>query len=128
MSDLAPALVVTELDRKLRGELKTLVTFVRVYCERRHRDAVQVPVELRTLDLAGLYGRPVRLCAACGKLLQHALVKRMRCPYDPKPMCKKCPTHCYSPAQRAQIQEVMRYSGTRLVLTGRLHYLWHLWS
>jgi len=41
-------------------------------------------------------------------------------------MCKHCPEHCYAPRYRAQIREVMRYSGPRLVLRGRLDYLWHL--
>jgi hypothetical protein len=74
-----------------------------------------------------LHGRPLRLCRACARLAAHAFMKRLYCPYEPKPSCKKCPTHCYAPAYRAQIREVMRCSGRRLVLTGRPHYLWRPW-
>lgn len=115
-------------ERKLRRDVRTLATFVRVYCRGRHRDAERGPVELRTMDLAALYRRPVEVCETCRKLLQHALVVRMRCPHDPKPTCKNCPTHCYAPEYRAQIRAVMRYAGIRLMLKGRLHYALHLFT
>ena len=67
-----------------------------------------------------------QLCPACRKLLAHAFVQRSHCPLDPKPACKKCPTHCYAPKYRAQIREVMKYSGRRLGLRGRLDYLFGL--
>ena len=53
-------------------------------------------------------------------------MKRSRCPLDPKPACKHCPVHCYHPTYRQNIREVMRYSGRRLVLSGRLDMLYHL--
>jgi len=113
-------------DRKLRRDLRTLARFIGLYCRTRHADAPRTPVTLKTHDVAALNGRPLSLCAECRKLLAHAFVKRTLCPYDPKPMCKKCPTHCYAPRYRAQIREVMRYCGRRLVLRGRLDYLFHL--
>jgi hypothetical protein len=51
--------------------------------------------------------------------------KRRRCPLDPKPSCKNCHIHCYSKEYRAQIREIMAFSGRRLILRGRLDYLWH---
>jgi hypothetical protein len=83
-------------------------------------------VRLRTLDVAGVHGRPLELCPDCAKLAAHAFAKRMQCPLDPKPDCKHCPQHCYADKYRRQIREVMRYSGRRLVLSGRLDYLLHL--
>jgi hypothetical protein len=45
---------------------------------------------------------------------------------DPKPMCKHCPSHCYRPSYRARIREVMKFSGRKMVLSGRLDFLLHL--
>jgi hypothetical protein len=113
-------------DTNVLRDLRTLARFVTLYCRRRHRDREKRPVHLRTIDVAGVWGRPVPLCTACGKLLAHAFTKRAACPLDPKPTCKRCSQHCYAPAYRAQIQEVMRFAGPRLVLSGRLDYLLHL--
>jgi hypothetical protein len=33
-----------------------------------------------------------------------------------KPACKDCSSHCYAPAQRAMIREVMRWSGPRSII------------
>lgn len=112
--------------RKLRKDLRLLATFVRVCCEGQHRDVPKEPFALRGYDATVLGRRPPVLCAGCRKLLAHAFVKRTACPLDPKPMCKHCPQHCYAPAYRARMRAVMRYSGRRLVLSGRLHYLLHL--
>jgi len=128
MSRLVAAGAAARTGRTLRRDLRTLATFVRVYCHSQHRAAERVPVELRTIELAALCGRPVELCRVCRKLLQHAVVMRLRCPHNPKPICRKCPTHCYAPEYRAQIRAVMRYAGIRLMLKGRLHYALHLFT
>jgi hypothetical protein len=119
-----PNLKIT--DPELERDLRTLVRFIEVYCKRRHKDEPKVGVKLKTHDVEAIRGRPVALCHACTKLLTHAFVKRSHCPFDPKPACKHCPEHCYHPDYRARIREVMKYSGIRLVLTGRLDYLYHL--
>ena len=118
----------TTSDRKLRRDLKVLARFIDVYCRHRHRAEEKAPTRLRNIDVEAIYGRSLRLCSECRKLLAHAFIKRLRCPLNPKPACKKCPTHCYAPAYRARIREVMKYSGRRLVLTGRVHYLYHLFA
>jgi len=107
-------------------DLKTLALFISIYCRYKHPEAEKSPVQLKTHDVQTIAGRPVNLCMSCRKLLAHAFVKRSRCPMDPKPACKHCPSHCYHPTYRAQIREVMRYSGKRLLLSGRLDYLFHL--
>lgn len=112
--------------RKLRKDLRTLALFIRLYCDGQHAAEEKSIVTMRTVDVAAVHGRPVLLCAQCRKLLQYSFTMRMRCPYDPKPACKRCPAHCYAPSYRAQIRAVMRYSGRRLVLSGRLDYLIHL--
>jgi hypothetical protein len=105
---------------------RVLVRFIRLYCDHRHADAPKAAFALPGVDGRALGKRPVILCHPCRKLLAHALVKRARCPLDPKPACKHCPVHCYHPKYRQKIREVMRDSGRRLVLSGRLDMLYHL--
>jgi len=126
MSTASPIATLIRTDRKLRRDLRILARFIDIYCRHSHRTAARTPVELRNFDIRALHGGPLELCRECSRLLAHAFMKRVSCPYDPKPACKKCPTHCYAPGYRERVREVMRYSGRRLVLSGRLDYLLHL--
>lgn len=110
----------------VQRDLRTLARFIAVYCQNKHAEEPKAPVELKTHDVAAIAGDPLSLCSECTKLLAHAFVKRSRCPMDPKPACKHCPQHCYHPAYRERIRDVMKYSGRKLVLSGRLDYLFHL--
>jgi len=57
------------------------------------------------------------LCAECQELSAYALQRIDRCPYqEDKPTCAKCPIHCYKPAMREQVRQVMRYAGPRMLL------------
>ena len=112
--------------RHLRSDLETLAVFIRLYCDRKHSETDRRDMRLKTHDVEALLGAPLVLCDACARLLAHALVKRSICPMDPKPACKHCPRHCNHPAYRRRIQEVMRFSGMRLLFSGRLDYLLHL--
>ncbi len=123
---LAIPIATDQIDPALLADLRTLVRFVEVYCHHRHREAGMCVVDSKVVDLQTLAGHAVTLCPECAKLLNHALVKRSICPMQPKPACKHCPRHCYHPTYRQQIKEVMKYSGRRLVLSGRLDLLWHL--
>lgn len=114
------------MDRRLKRDLKTLVTFIDIYCRHQHADAGRRPAELKTHDVEAIRGKPVPLCPECRKLLAHAFIKRSTCPMEPKPACKHCPDHCYHPKYRQQIRDVMRFSGRKLVTSGRLDYLYHL--
>jgi len=112
----------TELNRDLR----TLARFIQVYCRHQHIGRRKRVAHLKTHDLHAITGSRLALCGECEKLLAHAFVKRSHCPFSPKPACKHCPKHCYHPKYRAAIREVMKFSGTHLLLTGRLDYLLHL--
>ena len=109
-------------NRQQKNDLKVLVAFVTVFCTARHREqeAVNLPEEL-----AALSRREVRLCPECRELLDYALLKRRNCPLDPKPSCKHCHIHCYGNDHRERIREIMAFSGRRMVMRGRLDYLWH---
>lgn len=110
----------------LAKDLKTLALFISLYCRYRHQDQPRQAMLLRTHDVQAIAGRPIVLCAQCQKLLAHAFTKRSHCPMHPKPQCKHCPSHCYAPAYRQQIREVMKFSGKKMLFAGRLDYLFHL--
>ena len=112
--------------KELYHDLKTLAMFIQVYCRHKHAEAPKAIPALKTHNITLIAGRKIELCTECGKLLAHAFIKRTHCPMHPKPACKHCPSHCYHPAYRAQIREVMNYSGRKLLLSGRLDYLFHL--
>ncbi len=89
----------------IEKDLKILRKFTEVYCRHHH-------------------GMPKgTLCELCQDLLDYAYNRRERCPYDPKPKCKECPTHCYKPRYRQQMKEIMRFSGMYFVKRGRLDWM-----
>lgn len=119
-------LTVQTMDKALRRDLKTLAIFIHIYCRHRHPEAPKTLAALNTHDVQAIAGKQVWLCPDCTKLLAHAFTKRTHCPMEPKPACKHCPNHCYHPNYREKIREVMRFSGRKLVLSGRLDLLFHL--
>jgi len=61
-------------------------------------------------------GRSDQLCPDCGELLAYAGERLTGCRYGAaKPTCANCPVHCYRPAMRERMREVMRYSGPRML-------------
>jgi hypothetical protein len=113
-------------DPELRQDLKTLALFISVYCRYKHPEAEKHDAVLKTHNVTEIAGKSIVLCPECHKLLAHAFTKRSHCPMSPKPACKHCPNHCYHPTYRAQIREVMRFSGRKMLLAGRIDYLFHL--
>lgn len=56
------------------------------------------------------------LCPECEELKHYALSRLDACPLLPrKPVCSRCPVHCYKSDMRNKIRNVMRYSGPRMV-------------
>ncbi len=65
-------------------------------------------------------------CPDCARLCAYALARLDSCRYgEGKPSCKACPTHCYAPAQRQAIREVMRFIGPRMVYLGPWEFIRH---
>jgi hypothetical protein len=82
---------------RLRREARTVEAMIAIFCRGRHG------------------GRA--LCAECEALRQYAQARLERCRFGPeKPVCVRCPVHCYRPDLRAQIREVMIYAGPRMLL------------
>jgi hypothetical protein len=56
------------------------------------------------------------LCGDCRALMDYVERRVAACPHGPaKPACSKCEIHCFKPAMRSRIGEVMKFSGPRLV-------------
>ena len=57
------------------------------------------------------------LCKECQTLKEYAWQRSEKCPFmETKNFCSNCKVHCYKPAMREQIREVMRFSGPRMML------------
>ena len=118
--------IFDKLDSKKSRDIRVLVNFISIFCRENHRTAMKEAFPIRNERLRPILGgNDLLLCQDCSKLLNHGIAKLLLCPYDPKPMCKKCETHCYAPDYREAIREVMRFSGLYLVKRGRLDLMIH---
>ena len=82
---------------RLDREWRTVAAMISVYCEGQHRG----------------HGK---LCPECRSLSAYAHTRLERCVFGGgKPTCAKCPVHCYQPARRVQMKDVMRYAGPRML-------------
>jgi len=118
--------IFNKLDGKKKKDIKILGNFISVFCRENHRGAQKDKLLLKDTRIREIFrDKDLVLCSDCHKLLSHSIAKLMQCPYDPKPMCKKCETHCYAPGYREKIREVMRFSGMYLVKHGRIDLMVH---
>ncbi len=116
--------IFDKLDAEKTKDIRVLRDFVAVYCRENHKNASSALFAMPGAETA-MGTKEIRLCADCSKLLSHGIAKRLRCPYDPKPVCRKCKTHCYAPGYREKMRGVMKFSGMYLVRHGRLDLLLH---
>lgn len=105
---IAPA--ARPLPRNIERDIKTVDAMVRIYC-------------------AGTHGSTGgRLCPACADLLGYADDRLAKCPFgEEKTTCLDCPIHCYRPAERTAMKDVMRYAGPRMLWRHPLLAIRHLW-
>lgn len=98
------------IPRVIAREKKTVQAMVRIYCADHH-------------------GAGGGLCESCSGLLDYSHQRLDRCPYgDEKPTCKECPVHCYKPDRRAEMRDVMRYAGPRMLWRHPWLAVVHLWQ
>ena len=112
------------ISRSEKSDIRTLMKFVEIFCRENH-NGERAPFFFRQLDVKEIGGKEISLCPDCTRLLTYGLTMRLKCPHDPKPMCKKCETQCYHGEYKAKIREVMKFSGVYLVKHGRLDMLYH---
>jgi len=92
--------------RRLMRELYTLRIMIEMFCRAEHR-SVRQPHDF-----------DAQLCDECSVLLAYAAKRIEHCHFGAKkPVCAKCPVHCYKPEMRKKIRIVMRYSGPRMLLS-----------
>lgn len=83
--------------RSLERERETLAAMIGMYCRGHHRSSGQ------------------GLCGDCRELLEYAEHRLSKCPFGgEKGPCSQCRVHCYKPAMREQIRDVMRYAGPKM--------------
>ena len=93
----------------MQREYKTIAAMIQLYCRECHSAGTN------------------ELCRSCEELLAYAKSRLDKCPYAAeKPTCAKCPVHCYKPARRKQIQQVMRYAGPRMMRSHPLLAVRHI--
>jgi len=103
--------------RAIALEKQTVEAMVRIYC------ADHVATD-GTPDL-----RHDGLCEGCRALLAYSHERLDRCPYgEAKPSCKACPIHCYRPAERQAMRQVMREAGPRMLWRHPWLAVVHLWK
>ncbi|AFJ45994.1 hypothetical protein EBL_c08740 [Shimwellia blattae DSM 4481 = NBRC 105725] len=60
-------------------------------------------------------------------LQQYAQKRLERCVFgEEKPACKQCPVHCYQPAKREEMKQIMRWAGPRMLWRHPILTLRHL--
>jgi hypothetical protein len=83
--------------KRLAREWQTISAMISSYCRDHH-------------------AMSVTLCRECQELLDYAGIRLERCRFGlEKPVCVKCPVHCYQRARREQVKTVMRYAGPRML-------------
>ena len=82
---------------KREREKKMVSQMIALYCRKQH-------------------GGKQGLCTACAELDTYARQRSDKCPFmETKTFCSNCKVHCYKPAMREQIRQVMRFSGPRMI-------------
>jgi hypothetical protein len=96
--------------RPIATEKKTITAMVRIFCTEHHADDDPV-------------------CATCAALERYSHARLDACPYgEDKPTCRACPIHCYKPAERDAMREVMRFAGPRMMWRHPWLSVVHLWK
>lgn len=94
LKKLTPA----QIEAKRERERRVVAQMIEVYCH-------------------GNHGARGELCGECASLAEYASVRIGKCPFmATKTFCSQCRVHCYAPAQRQAIKDVMRYAGPRMLL------------
>ena len=90
----------------------------------RERKTISAMVQLHCQDN---HDQTRGICDECADLQGYAFLRLDKCPFgDSKPTCAKCVIHCYKPAMREKIKNVMRYSGPKVTFRHPILALFHV--
>ncbi|MFX0547729.1 nitrous oxide-stimulated promoter family protein [Hathewaya histolytica] len=83
---------------RINKQKKVIKIMVEFYCKKKHNTMGE-------------------LCDQCEELLEYAYLRLGKCRYgNNKPNCDSCKTHCYKKEMKDRMTEVMKYSGSRMLL------------
>lgn len=84
------------VEDKREREKQLVSEMIKLYCRKKHGSKT--------------------LCPDCAALDTYARQRSDHCPFmETKTFCSNCKVHCYKPAMREKIREVMRFSGPRMI-------------
>ena len=88
---------IDDLPPRLQREHKTFLAMQMIYCRAHH-------------------GSKDDLCPDCAELSAYAFTRLEKCPFqEQKPVCARCPIHCYQKEMQNRVKKMMRYSGPRMM-------------
>ena len=95
---------------RLERENKTIKTMIKLHCKKFHEPKAE-------------------FCQECVELFDYAERRLKYCRFgEDKPICEKCPIHCYKSDMREKIRKIMRYSGPRMIYTHPIMGFRHLFK
>ena len=101
--------IKTEQTKFIQQEQATIGSMIGLFCHAKHDTTT------------------TELCQECQDLLDYARERVAHCLFlTEKPVCAKCPVHCYKAPYKERIREVMRYSGPRLIFKDPIAVMRHL--
>lgn len=93
----------------IQYEKATIDKMIRLYCRKKHKT------------------KKGELCTECEAIKDYAQQRLDKCPFgDEKMACEICKIHCYKAVMRRKMQEIMRFSGPRMVLYNPLDAIIHV--
>ena len=103
--------------RRREREKRTISNMVAIYCAGHHDKAERTET--------GFAGEA--MCPDCKAIDDYCVLRTERCrSMAVKTNCEECGNHCYAPAERERIREVMRYAGPRMMLHHPIAAIRHL--
>lgn len=95
------------MPRKIQMERDTVEKMISIYCKGKHKSNSEV-------------------CSECRKLINYSKDRLENCRLGAdKPACGRCKIHCYIPEMRAEIIDVMRYSGPKMLVLHPIMTFYH---
>ena len=106
-------------DKEIARDIATLAGMTEIYCADHHAAADRTPYESEATAV-GMYPqhRIPRLCPECAAHLRYGEIRRALCRREPRPACKTCKSHCYTPVESAWQRRAMAYAGPRAMFRG----------
>ena len=106
-------------EKEIARDIVTLAGMTEIYCADHHAAADRTPYESEATAV-GMYPQHKipRLCSECAAHLRYGEIRRALCRREPRPACKTCKSHCYTPIESAWQRRAMAYAGPRAMFRG----------